>query len=156
MKKIALLVIISITGSVVTGQEVISSAGNSQTASEIEVSWTLGEVVIETHSSGSSILTQGFHQTKLTVTHVPGGQYAEIDVDVFPNPTHDIIIVQFDKLLTNTGYSLFDITGKVLEKKLITANRTHVHLNDYAPGLYILKLTKEENQLLQTFQILKE
>ncbi len=150
------MIIVLLMGSGVSAQEVISSAGASQTASEIEVSWTLGELVIETISSGSNTLTQGFQQSKLTVTAVPGVQYAEIALKVFPNPTHDFITIQFEELVDGSAYSLFDVTGKVIERKLITATRTVIHLKNCASGLYILKLTKDDITPLQNFQILKE
>jgi len=143
-------------GSVVTAQEVISSTGASQAASGIEVSWTLGELVIETISSGSNTLTQGFHQSKLTVTSVPGFHSAGIELKVYPNPTHDFIIIQFDELVDGAGYSFFDVTGKEIERKLINSTRTVIHLENCASGQYILKLTKDQNKPLQTFQILKE
>ena len=156
MKTITLFVIVLLMGSVVCAQEVISSVGASQTAAEIEVSWTLGELVIETISAGSNTLTQGFHQSKLTVTSVQGVHFVEIELDVFPNPSHDFVIIQFEELVDGAAYSLFDVTGKVIERKLITSTRTVIHLENYSSGQYILKLTKDFKKPLKTFQILKE
>ena len=65
MKHLALIIgcIISLT---VAGQsvspEVIASSGNYYEAANASLSWTLGEVAVETYSSGGITLTQGFQQ----------------------------------------------------------------------------------------------
>lgn len=156
MKTITLFIIVLLLGSVVCAQEVISSSGATQTTSEIEISWTLGELVIETNSAGSNTLTQGFHQSKLTVTSVPEVHILEIELEVFPNPSHDFLIIQFEELVDGAAYSLFDITGKLIERELITSTRTVIQLEKYSSGQYILKLTKNFKEPLKTFQILKE
>lgn len=156
MKTITLFIVVLLMGSVVCAQEVISSVGASQTAAEIEVSWTLGELVIETISAGSNTLTQGFNQSKLTVTSVPGVHFVEIELEVFPNPSHNFVIIQFEELVDGAAYSLFDVTGKVIERKLISSTRTVVHLEKYSSGVYILKLTKDFKKPLKTFKIIKK
>ncbi len=77
------------------------------------MSWTLGEAVIETGSSGNYSLTQGFHQPKLTVTSTE--IFADdLNVKVNPNPTQQFISIQSDKLLENTEYALFSLSGEKL------------------------------------------
>jgi len=77
----------------VSSQEVVSSAGETQTIPGIEISWTIGEPVIETVSSGSSVLTQGFHQTKLTVTTIDELLFSDLELKVYPNPTSEFVII---------------------------------------------------------------
>lgn len=43
-------------------QEVIGSAGGFNMIGEVHLSWTLGEVMVETYSKNNLYLTQGFHQ----------------------------------------------------------------------------------------------
>ena len=114
MKKL-LLTITILLSSVVFGfaQEVTSAAGGTNTVAAYEVSWTLGEAVIETGSSGNYSLTQGFHQPKLTVTSTE--IFADdLNVKVNPNPTQQFISIQSDKLLENTEYALFSLSGEKL------------------------------------------
>ena len=49
----------------VSAQTVISSAGKTTINGNYNVSWTVGETVINTLSAGGTILTQGFHQPLL-------------------------------------------------------------------------------------------
>ncbi|MFC2176342.1 hypothetical protein ACFLR1_05175, partial [Bacteroidota bacterium] len=46
--------------------EVIASAGGHFDNGTTQLSWTLGEVAIDTYDNGTNIITQGFHQTQLT------------------------------------------------------------------------------------------
>ena len=52
-------------------QEVISSAGAAFENSTGSISFTMGECITSTLSTTSYILTQGFHQTKLTIVDIP-------------------------------------------------------------------------------------
>ena len=155
MKNIILLTIILLIGTVLTAQEVISSGGETQSASGYEISWTIGEPVIETFTGSTNILTQGFHQSKLTVTPITEFLNSRIELKVFPNPTSDFVLIQFNELVENSGYTLFNLTGKVLESELLTSTSTKLDLKNYASGQYILKLTKNSTQPLQTFKIIK-
>ena len=109
MKRILLLVtVILFFLNNIFGQEVISTAGKTQSNSGYEVSWTLGEPVIKTFSAGNSILTQGFHQSKLIITAI--GEISEQNnlISVFPNPTNEFAIVKFNTLPERNKYKLFD------------------------------------------------
>jgi hypothetical protein len=144
-----------LAGSVVSAQQVVSSNGDSQVAAGLEVSWTVGEAVIETLVGGSTTLTQGFHQTKLTITAVSELLIPGLEIKVFPNPTQDFITVHFSEYIEGSRYFLYDFTGKLLENKLINSADTEINMRNYASGQYILKLTNKSQQPIQTFQIVK-
>ena len=140
---------------VLSAQEVISSSGATQSVLGYEVSWTIGEPITETVTNGTTILTQGFQQSKLTVTAVSELLNSEIKLKVFPNPTNDFVLIQFNKTIENSDYTLFNLTGKILKSKQINSTETRLDLSNYASGQYILKLTKNSTQPLQTFKIIK-
>jgi hypothetical protein len=140
---------------VVSAQQVVSSNGDSKSAAGVEVSWTVGEAVIETILGSSNMLTQGFHQTKVTIIAVGEISIPELEIKVFPNPTQDFISVRFSEYIKGSRYFLYDFTGKLLENKLINTADTEVDLKKYASGQYILKLTNKSHQPIQTFQIVK-
>jgi hypothetical protein len=137
-------------------QEVVSSSGQTQSVAGYDVSWTVGEPFIETFTAGSNILTQGFHQTKLTVTPVTELDYPGLDFKVFPNPTSDVVTVQFNKFTENIGFSLFDNSGKKLLAKQMESTITNVDLKNYTSGQYYLKVTKNPGLTIQTFKIIKK
>ena len=155
MKYSIIILILFLAGSVVSAQQVVSSNGDSKSAAGVEVSWTLGEAVIETLISGSNTLTQGFHQTKITITALSEILFPGLDIKVFPNPTPEIITIQFSEYMEGSRFWLYDLRGKLLENKLISSADTEINMKNYASGQYILKLTNKSRQPIQTFQIIK-
>jgi len=68
MKKLLLLsvvcfVVVSANGQSISSS-VVASAGGYSEAGEISLSWTLGELAVETFTASELILTQGFQQSK--------------------------------------------------------------------------------------------
>jgi hypothetical protein len=155
MKKLIFTIAI-LLGSViyVYAQEVVSAAGETKSVEQYEVSWTLGEPVIATGSSGNYSLTQGFHQPKLTVTstEIFAG---DLNIEVYPNPTREFVTISSDRLIENAGYAIFSLTGEKLMEGEITSRTTKLNLENRASGSYILKLSGENNRPLQTFKIVK-
>jgi hypothetical protein len=155
MKYTIIILILFLAGSVVSAQQVVSSSGDSQSAAGVEVSWTVGEAVIETLIAGSTALTQGVHQTEITVTAVSDNYFPGLEIKVFPNPTPEIVTINFSEYIEGSLYWLFDLRGKLLENKLISSAETELNMKNYASGQYILKLTNESRQAIQTFKIVK-
>ncbi|MEN8229278.1 MAG: T9SS type A sorting domain-containing protein [Bacteroidota bacterium] len=156
MKKAAIIMIILFVNLGLRAQEVLSSGGETQTASGYEVCWTLGEPVIETFMPGTYILTQGFHQSRLTATAITQFLHPGIDLMVFPNPARDFIVIQFNEMDEYPGYCLYDITGKLIEEKSIISASTQLDLQDYQNGQYILQLTSKSGEPLQSVKIVKQ
>lgn len=136
-------------------QKVISSNGATATAAGYEVSWTIGEAVIATVSDANNTLTQGFHQSKLTVTAINELSVTDIEIKVYPNPTSDFVTIHFSKIVEKPRYLLFDLSGKLLEQKNIDSSDAKINMAGFAEGVYILKLNHLGSLPLQTFKIIK-
>ncbi|HCT29463.1 MAG TPA: hypothetical protein DIW31_01735 [Bacteroidales bacterium] len=71
MKKIFTLILslalLQTFGQTTIVMQVVSSAGGSQSTTNLSIDWTLGETVIGDVSGGSLILTQGFQQSFLSL-----------------------------------------------------------------------------------------
>jgi hypothetical protein len=135
-------------------QTVISANGGTAIAAGTQVSWTIGEPVIATVSNSNNTVTQGFQQSKLTVTAINEIQFSDVEIKVYPNPTSDYVTVHFSKILENPGYLLFDLSGKLLVQKNIESTDMNIDMNRYSGGSYILKL-RNNRQPLQSFKIIK-
>ncbi|WP_346862076.1 T9SS type A sorting domain-containing protein [uncultured Draconibacterium sp.] len=155
MKKILLIIILLVSISVCFAQQVISSAGVTQQAGEYELSWTIGETAIESISNETTILTQGFHQSKITVTAINDLLLSGLELKVYPNPTTEFVHIQMSSTDKQANYALYDFAGKLLQKAAITGTETQLNLHDYTNGTYLLRMTYDENQPLQTFKIVK-
>ncbi|GAA3510857.1 hypothetical protein GCM10022393_25610 [Aquimarina addita] len=74
---------------------------------------------------------------------------------VYPNPSSDIITINSEEGLTPSLYSLYDIQGKMIETHTINSNSTVLNLEKYTSGIYILKIT-QNNQKIESFKIIKK
>ena len=142
--------------STLQAQQVISSAGTTFTGTGVQLSWTIGEPVIETFTAGSTTLTQGFHQSKLTVTAIEPLSLTGIDLSVYPNPVSaELKLSVSGNLNGNLDYRLFDMTGKMIITKKIDHQPELINMMNYQSGTYLLKVFRNENESLQTFKIVK-
>lgn len=137
--------------------EVIATAGDHFTSSSAQLSWTLGEPVSETfYGEGTTILTQGFHQTNLMITALADFS-ADFKVSVYPNPTAEWLNVEAPDAPAAFGLELFDVTGKPLQFLPAEAQseRRTVDLSGLTPGMYLLRLRTEDRKTIKTFKIFK-
>lgn len=76
---------------------------------------------------------------------------------IFPNPTiSDITIIRQNNLNVESFASVYDVLGKALiTKQKLKGDHLNITLKDFSSGLYIVKITNKENQVLQTKKIIK-
>ena len=155
MKHYLLILLIALCANSLQAQEVVTTAGSYGETTSGSLSWTIGEPVIETITDGTNTLTQGFQQSKLTVTTINDLKVPGIELSVYPNPTNSFLSIevktdkQRDLLL-----SLFDLNGRLILQKKMAGNKQTIKMQNYKPGTYILKVT-EANKEIRTYQIVK-
>lgn len=118
-------------------QEVIATQGDSFSNAVGSLDFTIGETIVETFKSSSNIITQGFHQSSISV--IPTG-IADLDhlIKVFPNPTSDILIIDTGGI-QGLSYQLIDAKGIVLLNKALSFESSEIDLITYAGGMYLLR-----------------
>lgn len=133
--------------------EVIAASGQQFQNGQIQLEWTLGEVLTETESNGNNVLTQGFHQPELNITGIedlsPGWE-----LSVFPNPTSGDLNIQFASQDEMLHFNLNDLSGKQLYSSR-SAQSFRMELHNLAPGTYFLSVRSHNGTLRKTYQILK-
>jgi hypothetical protein len=124
-------------------QEVIASAGGYNVASggSLSISWTLGETIIPTFTSqdGTLILTHGFQQ-KLIITTVEETLESSVRVTIFPNPTSEIVNIQFETPADGEMIlSFLDSQGKLVKTDQIEVAEINKQINmQDLPAGYII------------------
>ena len=86
MKYYFLILLIGLCATSLHAQEVITTLGSYDENATGLFSWTIGEGVIETFTNTNNILTQGFQQSKLTVTSINDLKDSGIELSVYPKP----------------------------------------------------------------------
>lgn len=139
-----------------TSPVVISSAGASFKSANAELSWTIGEPIIETFTSNGTVLTQGFHQTNLIITSVVD-LASEAQVKVFPNPVANIANIEFKENAGLTQLQLVDAQGRSLINRRVQlkAGIEQLDLSRFPAGSYYLRLHNATAKNIQTLKIVK-
>jgi len=140
----------------VSAQTVISSAGKTTINGNYNVSWTVGETVINTLSAGGTILTQGFHQP-LLIEILPTGIEKELLLDMiaYPNPA-------FDKVLFKGGdpsgiyhIRVVDKLGRILLQKTLPASDLEILVEGYNNGTYLIEIVEDKTNKRRVFNVIK-
>lgn len=136
--------------------QVIASAGEHFDNGTVQLSWTLGEVMIDTYDNGTNILTQGFHQTELTVTSIEEN-LSNIRLNLYPNPTSEFLNIELGNNDKDINLQLFDMSGKLIHRDVITAytNKFVLPMNAVATGKYLVQMQSEDGQMNTTHQVVK-
>jgi hypothetical protein len=138
-------------------QEVISSGGGHANGTGIALSWTIGELVTETFTNGSNILTQGFHQSRLSSTAIDDIPFPGLSLAVYPNPFTCVFNIKVDQGdFSQLEYSLLSINGKVLLNKKMTRDLTQIEMQTFATGNYLLRINRRTGEPVKTYKVVKQ
>lgn len=77
---------------------------------------------------------------------------------VFPNPSNgDFTIFNKNAFTTDAVLSVYDLLGNtLLTNQKLNEDFNNINLSNFRPGLYIIKITNKENQVLYTEKIIKQ
>ena len=140
----------------ITSPQVISNAGGHLSQDNYNVSFTIGEIAIESYINQPIILTQGFHQENYQVTNLdePPLHY---DISVFPNPTQNQLNISFDIPKNTATIIVTDIFGGIVYSKpdILTDEDLIIELESFSQGVYWLEiiLNKSERIIYQIQKI---
>ncbi len=157
MKAYRILLICLFTTTLLNAQqlEVINAGGDYLKNNQGSITFSIGEVVIETFAHGNLCLTQGFCQSNVTVTAIHEIPDLEYELLAYPNPTKDFVTLKIKKdNLKNLRYLLYDPNGRLLKSEQIISNQTSIPFNFLIPATYYLKII-EKNTEIKTFKIIK-
>ncbi len=150
-----LLLVLGLTGA--QAQEAILAAGGNSSGSGGSVSWSVGQVVYQTHSGTNTSVAEGVQQSVEleTVLELEQGVESPILVSVFPNPVAEYFTIKVNNFETSTyTFQLFDVSSRLILSKKLVASETIVHVIDLVPANYLLRITNRENES-QIIKIIK-
>lgn len=144
----------------IKAQEAITASGGSFTEDAGSFSYSIGQVVYTTATGSNGIVPLGVQQPyKFRMD--PGIDYEKLPIlncMVYPNPTKNFLTLKIEDMidfpLSTLSFQLFDIEGKLIEKKKITSNETNIPMINLVPAVY--QLIVIYNNEVKTFQIIKK
>ena len=120
-------------------------------------SYTVGQVFYTNHTATTGVVLQGVQQLfELQTLRNPALTAVNLSVFPYPNPARDFIVLEItDKAMNDLRYTLFDVNGRVIVSKAITASSTQIQMKYLALGAYTLKVI-QKNKALKSFKILNQ
>ena len=137
---------------------VVASSGNYSENNDVSLSWTLGEIAIETLEAETLILTQGFHQGNPVIDAIEKIIDENFRIKIYPNPTNQSVTVEiFRRDPGKVMLEVIDLNGKLLSNKLIeeTKNKTEIDFSPYSPATYYLRIKTQDQKVNITYPVQK-
>jgi hypothetical protein len=134
--------------------ETISVCGNSNQIGEYDISWSLGQVVIESYMANDLVVTQGIHQPFVIITHILQDSKNDLEIKAYPNPAHEFIIVELKKE-TKLSFIISSSNGKIVFNGDLLNKVNKIELKQIPPGSYILKISGTESNAFNSYNIIK-
>ena len=134
-------------------RQVIGSLGGVKS----ELSFTVGESVINTGQSGSFILTQGFHQSNQNSVNIDKDLEALVNYKLFPNPAKNLINLELQTSRPlNLQVSIVDIRGREIHPaspmEVFDLERKSFDLSRISSGIYVVQILNQKGQVLHSLK----
>ena len=155
-KKNALSVFFLLGITIAQAQDATIASGGDASGGGGSSSYSVGQVVYTTNTAANGSSAQGVQQPyEISVTVGIENPGINLSATAYPNPTSDFLTLNIPTANNNSlVYNLYDINGKLIETKSISAVETTIHINSLAKAIYFLKII-ENNKQVKTFKITK-
>jgi Secretion system C-terminal sorting domain len=140
--------------------QVLASTGGSGTQGNYQVSWTVGEVVINTVGASGFKVTQGFHQPDVCAPVSTWNIDLELlGIEIFPNPSSGVFNIRYSPSEKSAlQVSAFDVLGhQVLQPQaLLAPEGSLLDASQWPPGLYFLQIQDANSKGTATVRVLRQ
>ena len=140
--------------------QVVASAGDYLDNGTISLSYTLGEIAINTLEAGSLVLTQGFQQSMEIGTFNPETPDLNWQVKAWPNPVVKELYLQINSdIQEDLILETFDLSGRLhISRKIETPLYSETYTLDFSGlemGVYFVKIRTADYSLQRIVKIQK-
>ncbi|MDY0202191.1 MAG: T9SS type A sorting domain-containing protein [Tenuifilaceae bacterium] len=136
-------------------QQAVVSGGEYHKKDAGSISWSLGETAVSTLAEGEYIITQGFQQSKLTVTAIDKEPSISINIKAYPNPTNNYVFIEVDGEITNLKYEVYTVNGLNIAEKPFDSNPQNIAFGQLNSGVYLIRIQRD-NQTIRTLRVVKD
>lgn len=149
MKQLLITFIFLLLFSQASAQELISTSGDHYVSEEAnaQISWSLGETIIETQIKLDGILTQGFHQTHLVYVSVPHPPLLVESIKIYPNPFEIDLTIELTKALDDPILNILDLSGRAVISDDLSIGINRIDTKELVPGFYTIQIKSSDNNI---------
>lgn len=137
----------------------VSSGGDIQ-GSNGSVSYTVGQVAVQSIEASAASLTEGVQQPyEIQTVGVDNYPAITLDAAVYPNPTADRLVLSVENFVETYGRTslraaLYNTNGQYIQTVDVAGAQTTINMSALSSGTYFLRVT-DGQQTLKTFKVVK-
>lgn len=136
----------------------LSTLGGDVSGIGGSVSYSIGQIVNTTNKGEGGSLSSGVQQAyEISIeTELKKTEGITLQCTVLPNPTTNFVILRVEDFqIKKLSYQLFDMSGKLLESKMVENMESSIAMNQYPSATYFLKVIRK-NEVAKSFKIIKK
>lgn len=141
----------------VSAQEGINASGGNAAGSGGSVSYSVGQMMYQSHSGTNGSITEGAQQPYeiSTLTSIEAAKNIHLSISAHPNPTTNYLTLEIEAFdHSNLRFQLYNALGKLLQNEKIIDKKSSIVMSSLAPGIYFLNIVEGNNEV-KTFKIVK-
>ena len=156
MKKLySFLSLMMLSVMILSAQSDVVPVGGTATGSGGTVTYTVGQIAVQTYSNGTFTISEGVQQPyeiqTIGIDNYPG---ITLNAMVYPNPTVGNVQLTINNEQLEGEVKVFDMNGKFLFSKRIERQNIEIPMSDLAAGTYFVNVL-DGTQVLKTFKVVK-
>jgi len=135
----------------------INTSGGNITGPGGKTSYSVGQVFYTVKGGHNGTASEGVQQPYeiSVITETPETKDINLSATVYPNPASEKLILNVGNYkVSDLFFQIYDITGKLLEEKIITDKETTIDMSNKAKAIYFLRLYKLKQEI-KSFKIIK-
>lgn len=155
--KTVVLSLIGFAVSTAHAQEAAVTADGNALGNGGLVNYTIGQIVYTTNSGVNGSALEGVQQAFEILIEAELKEVKGINlmVSAYPNPTNHFLNLKVENYGSiNWMYKLFDMSGKLLETKIIEGAHTRIGLGNLESATYFVQVIQNKKEV-KTFKIIK-
>ena len=145
-----LFVFLILFPNLVSAQSAVVTTGGSTSSATYQYSCSIGQVAVACNRAVEHTLSEGVLQPLRVVEISKAEARQAFHINIYPNPTTNIVKLESDNLEADTPIRLYSIDGKLLQSSVWTGNTLSFDLMSQNSGVYILQVKD------RTFKIIKK
>ena len=138
-----------------SAQSDIVPAGGEATGNGGSVSYSVGQIAVQSKSDGAASISEGVQQPyEISVVGVDNYPDITLHAVLYPNPTQGRLKLEISNLQFDGELKVYDVNGKYVFSKKLEGKTTEFDISSCAPGTYYINVY-DGTQSLKSFKVVK-
>jgi hypothetical protein len=156
MKKIKILLFMLSFGIYTQAQQTTDCAGGNASGTGGSVSYSIGQIFYQYDSDITGNISQGVQHAYEVYSLGIFESNLNLNVSISPNPSTELLTITITESKSeNLIFKLCDMQGKVIFSGDINSPHTTINMSRIPAAMYYVNIETTENQILQSFKIIK-